>query len=283
MEVSLPISATVKPVESRASKVERQAPAKARASTLDPRPSTTSIRLPLAFMLTGLGSLLLGVALAGGATLHARVVSLQPIRHRRHPFVRAGFHLLHRHGGDVSTRPGGARNQTLQRTPGALAIRVSPRRRHRHGLDVLEVGHETSRALRHRADGGRGPVRVQHRPDVAPRAQVERHRHGRHRRAVLDFPDRDRRPFHRDRQMHLRIHHGPGDGRRGQNLGERVAGAGGLHVAFRRHQRHARARASRRRGVLHPAHRWRVLQTHSHVHAQRSAKPTPRRAVGGRC
>lgn len=60
MAVSLPISATVKPVESRASKVERQAPAKVRAATLDPRPSTTSIRLPLAFMLTGLGSLLLG-------------------------------------------------------------------------------------------------------------------------------------------------------------------------------------------------------------------------------
>ncbi len=61
MEVSLPISATVKPVESRESKVERQAPSKARASTLDPRPSTTSLRLPLAFMLAGLGSLLLGV------------------------------------------------------------------------------------------------------------------------------------------------------------------------------------------------------------------------------
>ncbi len=61
MAVSLPISATVKPVENRAAKVERQAPAKTRTSTLDPRPSGASIRLPLAFMLTGLGSLLLGV------------------------------------------------------------------------------------------------------------------------------------------------------------------------------------------------------------------------------
>ncbi len=61
MAVSLPISATVKPAASRAPKFELPAAAKALASTLDPRPSPTSIRLPLAFMLTGLGSLLLGV------------------------------------------------------------------------------------------------------------------------------------------------------------------------------------------------------------------------------
>ena len=72
MAVSLPISATVKPVESRAPKVEQQAPAKARASTLDPRPSTTSIRLPLAFILTGLAALLLG---AGGLVAQPSILA----------------------------------------------------------------------------------------------------------------------------------------------------------------------------------------------------------------
>lgn len=55
MEATLPISAAVKPVESRKPKVESQ------RSSFDTRPSTTSIRLPLAFMVTGLFALLFGV------------------------------------------------------------------------------------------------------------------------------------------------------------------------------------------------------------------------------
>ncbi len=60
MEVSSLISATVESGERRESKAGPQAPAKGRASTLDPRPSTASLWLPLAFMLTGLMALEVG-------------------------------------------------------------------------------------------------------------------------------------------------------------------------------------------------------------------------------
>jgi len=63
MEAALPISAAPKTVEGRESKVEGQvASARRKPSTLDSRPSTPSVSLPLRFMLTGLGALFFAVA-----------------------------------------------------------------------------------------------------------------------------------------------------------------------------------------------------------------------------
>lgn len=62
MEAALPISDIAKPAEGRKSKVEGQSgPRTSRLSTLDPRPSTPSVSLPLRFMLTGLVALFFAV------------------------------------------------------------------------------------------------------------------------------------------------------------------------------------------------------------------------------
>ena len=170
MEASLPISAAVRP-----------APLRPTVSAASFGANAPAIKLPLAFMLTGLLALAIGAAwLVFRPSMLAAYHYNQNVIALTHLFVSGWLCSIVMGGCWTSCRS--RSKQNLQETPRTVAVRISSRRLHRHGLDVPQMGHETGGPLGS-ADDGRRRVCFAH--NIARNAarrvsEMECHCHGHH-------------------------------------------------------------------------------------------------------